>query len=101
MIAEKISYELGRIYGIKCTFGELSPGGNNIRIIHDPDYYKENNIADPHNNISKDIIVQHLMIEESKHFELSKNSSKPSVDIKKIIQELIIKRDIKQYDNVL
>ena len=95
MIAEKISYELGRFYGIKCTFGELSPGGNNIRIIHDPDYYKENNIADPHNNISKDIIVQHLMIEESKHFELSKNSSKPSVDIKKIIQELIIKRDIK------
>ena len=94
-IVEKISYELSKFYGISTTFGELSTTGNNIRIIHDSDYYKDNNITDPHNDISKDIVVQHMVVEESKHSELSQKGNNPSADIKKIIQELIIKQDIK------
>ena len=95
-IVEKKSNELRRFYRISTTFGELSPTGNNIRIIHDSDFYKDNNITDPHNDISKDIVVQHMVVEESKHSEFPENSNKPSDDIKKIIQELIIKQDIKK-----
>ena len=95
LLIHKIQNELSEFYGINTTVGELSSQVNNIRIIHDADYYKDNNMPDPHNNISKDFVVQHMIIEESKHLEINKNNKKPSVDIKKIIQELIIKQDIK------
>ena len=94
-IINKLIYELSTYYGVETTLGELSEERNNIRIIHAPDYYTDNDLPDPHNNISKDIIVQHMMIEESNHLELSPKDEKPSADIRKIVQELIIKRDIK------
>ena len=94
-LVEKVRFEFNTFYGINTSFGELSSSENNIRIIHDTEYYKNHNIADPHNDIPNDMVVQHMVVEESSHFDLSHKDKSPSADIKKIVQELIIKQDIK------
>ena len=94
-LIEKIRYELRKFYATEVTSGELSDNGINIRIIHDPDYYREKNIPDPHNNVPKGTVVQHMIAEDSKHFETPQKNDKPSADLRKIIQELLIKQDIK------
>lgn len=91
-IVEKLRNELEDYYNIEATVGELSEEAYNIRIIHDDEYYAENDIYDPHNDNLKSYIVQH-MTEEADHFTNYKGSSP---DIKKIIQELIIKGDVRE-----
>ena len=78
-------------YGVEATIGDLTLESYNIRIIHNEEYYIENELPDPHNNI-KGYIVQH-MTEETEHFTESSGSS-PAV--RKIVQELIIKGDVKE-----
>jgi len=94
VLIKKICNELKQYYGIQADVGALSPDMSNIRLIHDPEYYKTNNIADEHNTIPDGVVVQHLMIEQTMHLKPSTAKDKPSVDIRKIVQELIIKRDI-------
>lgn len=86
-----LSMELLTYYGVEVSIGALTPGVYNIRIIHNEEYYIENELPDPHNNI-KGYIVQH-MTEEAEHFTESSGSS-PAV--RKIVQELIIKGDVKE-----
>ena len=86
-----LSMELLTYYGVEVSIGDLTPGAYNIRIIHNEEYYIENELPDPHNNI-KGYIVQH-MTEEAEHFTESSGSS-PAV--RKIVQELIIKGDVKE-----
>lgn len=86
-----LSMELLTYYGVEVSIGDLTPGVYNIRIIHNEEYYIENELPDPHNNI-KGYIVQH-MTEEAEHFTESSGSS-PAV--RKIVQELIIKGDVKE-----
>lgn len=86
-----LSMELLTYYGVEVSIGDLTPGVFNIRIIHNEEYYIENELPDPHNNI-KGYIVQH-MTEEAEHFTESSGSS-PAV--RKIVQELIIKGDVKE-----
>lgn len=90
-IVSLLSKELLECYGVEATIGDLTPGAYNIRIIHNEEYYIENELPDPHNNI-KGYIVQH-MTEEAEHFTESYGSS-PAV--RKIVQELIIKGDVKE-----
>lgn len=90
-IVEKLKDELKKYYGIEAGEGELSEKAYNIRIIHDDEYYINNKMHDPHNDNLKGYIVQH-MTEEAEHFAKSKDGSP---DIKKIIQELIIKGDVR------
>ena len=90
-IVNSLSVELLEHYGVEATIGDLTLESYNIRIIHNDEYYIENELPDPHNNI-KGYIVQH-MTEEAEHFTKSKGSS-PAV--RKIVQELIIKGDVKE-----
>lgn len=69
----------------------MSPNAYNIRIIHDGEFYAENDIHDPHDDNFRGYIIQH-MTEEAEHFTKSQGGS-PAV--KKIIQELIIKGDVR------
>lgn len=90
-IVNSLSVELLEHYGVEVTIGDLTLEAYNIRIIHNEEYYIENELPDPHNNI-KGYIVQH-MTEEAEHFTESSGSS-PAV--RKIVQELIIKGDVKE-----
>ena len=90
-IVNSLSVELSEHYGVEVTIGDLTLEAYNIRIIHNEEYYIENELPDPHNNI-KGYIVQH-MTEEAEHFTESSGSS-PAV--RKIVQELIIKGDVKE-----
>lgn len=91
-IIAKLQEELEKYYYVKATVGNLSLDAYNIRIIHDGEYYAENEMHDPHSDDLKGYIVQHIT-EESEHFTNTKGSSP---DIKKIIQELIIKGDVRE-----
>lgn len=90
-IVNSLSVELLEHYGVEVTIGDLTLEAYNIRIIHNEEYYIENELPDSHNNI-KGYIVQH-MTEEAEHFTESSGSS-PAV--RKIVQELIIKGDVKE-----
>ena len=91
-IVEKLRDELQQYYSIEASVGKLSETAYNIRIIHDGEYYAENNMYDPHDDNLKGYIVQH-MTEEAEHFTNAKGSSP---DIKKMVQELIIKGDVRE-----
>lgn len=90
-IIAKLQEELEKYYNVKATVGAISKEAYNIRIIHDGGYYGENELHDPHSDKLKGYIVQHIT-EEAKHFTSNKGSSP---DIKKIVQELIIKGDVR------
>lgn len=90
-MVKRLSEELKRYYDIEPFAGKLTENAYNIRIIHDEEYYAENDLFDPHNDNLKGYIVQH-MTEEAEHFSNPKGSSP---DIKKIVQELIIKGDVR------
>lgn len=91
-IIAKLQEELEKYYHVKATVGNLSEDSYNIRIIHDGDFYAENELHDPHSDNLKGYIVQHIT-EETEHFTNKKGSSP---DIKKIVQELIIKGDVRE-----
>lgn len=78
-------------YGVEATIGDLTLDAYNIRIIHEEDYYIDNELPDPHKNI-KGYIAQH-MTEEAEYFTTSSGSF-PAV--RNIVQELIIKGDVKE-----
>lgn len=61
--AQRIKYELEYFYNATTIIGELDHSAYNIRIIHDTDYYAENNISDIHNDVPYGIIAQHITIE--------------------------------------
>lgn len=90
-IVAKLQEELEKYYNVKPTIGVLSKEAYNIRVIHDGDYYDENELCDPHSDNLRGYIVQHIT-EEAEHFTNTKGSSP---DIKKIVQELIIKGDVR------
>lgn len=92
-IVTKLQEELEKYYHIEATVGALSKEAYNIRIIHDGDYYDENELHDPHSDDLKGYIIQHIT-EEVEHFTGAKGSSP---DIKKIVQELIIKGDVREH----
>ena len=91
-IVAKLQEELEKYYHVKAAVGNLSEEAYNIRIIHDGEYYAENEMHDPHSDNLKGYIVQHIT-EEAEHFTNIKGSSP---DIKKIVQELIIKGDVRE-----
>lgn len=91
VITKKLKEELEKYYQVNASIGNLSKEAYNIRIIHDDEYYTEKELHDPHNDNLKGYIVQHIT-EEAEHFTKA-NGSAP--DIKKIVQELIIKGDVR------
>lgn len=91
-IVAKLQEELEKYYHVKAAVGNLSGDAYNIRIIHDGEYYAENEMHDPHSDNLKGYIVQHIT-EEAEHFT---NTKGISPDIKKIVQELIIKGDVRE-----
>ncbi|MBF2058211.1 MAG: hypothetical protein IGQ45_13605 [Cyanobacterium sp. T60_A2020_053] len=59
----------------------------NIRIIHDAEFYHNNNLNDPHLRLNDDTFRQHITIESSNKIS--------DAMVKTVIKELIIKKDIK------
>lgn len=90
-MVDLLRLELSNYYGVEATVGALSSEAYNIRIIHNEEFYDEHDLSDPYKDNIKGYIVQH-MTEEADHFANSKGAS-PAV--KKIVQELIIKGDVR------
>lgn len=74
-IVAKLQEELEKYYHVKAAVGNLSEEAYNIRIIHDGEYYAENEMHDPHSDNLKGYIVQHIT-EEAEHFTNTKGSSR-------------------------
>ena len=96
-VAKIVKNELQEVYKIEASIGELSREAYNIRIIHNEEYYLNNEESDPHNDDLSGYIVQHLTeeISDTNSEEVDKSAYKNP--IKKIVQELVIKNDI--YNN--
>lgn len=90
LICERLKNELKERYGVDATRGELSEEAYNLRIIHNQEYYEENNIRDLHDENLEGYIIQHIT-EETESF----NEKWSSAAVKKIVQELIIKGDVR------
>lgn len=90
-LINRIRIDLEESYKIKTRLGVIDKGALNIRIIFNKDYYNDNKIEDPHNNVINDFVVQHRTIES--FYDTTDTKEKSA--LKKIIQELIIKDDIK------
>ena len=91
-LVEKLKYELETYYGVHATEGVFSNDAYHIRVIHDEAYYEKHGLYDPHKDKLSGYIVQHIT-EEAEHFTNAKGSS---ADIRKIVQELIIKGDVRE-----
>lgn len=89
-LIERLKYELTNFYGVTNFYDEYNDDLYVIRIIHNKEHYKDEKINDIYNK-NKYSILQHITLED---FSVEKGE-KPSVTIKKIIQELLIKYDIK------
>lgn len=64
----------------------------NLRVIHNAEYYQNNNLIDLHNINDKNMVIQHITLES---FINEKNTIEvEKAAIKKIVQEIIIKGDI-------
>lgn len=90
LLLEQIRKELKDFYGVDCYCNRHLEGAYIIRIIHNEEYYENNELPDPHQNVKYDEIVQHATIEK---FKL-KAGDKVDAALKKVVQELIIKGDI-------
>lgn len=88
---KQLQEELKKYYGIEAVVGELSKTAYNIRIIHEEKYYEEKDLHDPHSDNLKGYIVQHIA-EEADHPKKQKGAAP---DIRKIVQELIIKGEVR------
>lgn len=86
--------EFKRLYGITVETGPMKKGMYNIRLIHKADYYDEYDKADPHKEDLHGFIVQHMTVEEVSEL-LKVNSKGDSAVFQKVVNELIIKGDVR------
>lgn len=93
-ISERVRYEFKKYFGINAVMGEINENVFNIRIIHDKEHYIKNNMHDPHSDIFKNVIVQHITIENAIEAELLNDKDKLHPMVTKLLQELAIKKDI-------
>lgn len=96
IIVGRLVKEFGKFYGITAKVNALEQEMYNIRIIHNEEYYKENELLDPHNE--KDLnkyIIQHVTLEECN--VLTKEiEQKESPIVHKLVEELILKGDVRK-----
>lgn len=98
-LVNQIRLKLEDHYKINTKVGSIDNKALNIRIIFNKEYYENNDIKDPYKDISNDFIVQHRTIESFKSLDKCKDekeyNKKENPVLKKIIQELIIKDNLK------
>ena len=89
-LLEQIRYELEteKDYQVQSFCNCVINRAYVIRIIHEEEYYKKQGIYDPHEDADKYGIVQHMTIEKYKPGEILGSA------LKKVVQELLIKKDI-------
>ncbi|MDO5011757.1 MAG: hypothetical protein Q4E31_13095, partial [Intestinibacter bartlettii] len=92
-LVKYIMFKLKNDYQIDAKIGSLDKNNFNLRIIYDEEFYKKNKLEDPHNNLERNIIAQHITIEK---FNLNNNKdlNKEDLLLTKVLQELIIKENI-------
>ena len=93
-IVSRLVGELQRFYGITPQLGELQESMYNIRVIHNQEYYEEQQLPDPHSDDLHGYIVQHMTQEEHTDL-LGAPGEKESPVIHKILVELILKGDVR------
>ncbi|WP_270566898.1 hypothetical protein [Clostridium beijerinckii] len=90
IFCKRLSENFKQYYQLDATLGEIEENAYNIRVIRNKDYYIKHDIEDPYGTADSSYIVQHVTIED---FKFSEEKESPA--LKKILQELIIKEDIK------
>ena len=100
-LIDKIIIDLKTEFKVNARRGNLNKDAYNLRIINVPEYYKENELEDPHDNVGDSIVVQHRTIESFKSFDdssseykIKQNNKREKATLVKIIQELIIKDNL-------
>ena len=93
-IAERVASELKCFYGIDAKQMPLSMTMYNIRIIHNEEYYQNNDLPDPHQDCLHGMTVQHLTLEDHKDLQ-EKVGEKASPVIRKVLLELLLKGDVR------
>lgn|GEM_PF-245844 len=93
-IVARMAAELKAHYDITPMIGPLDKAANNIRLIHNQEYYEKNDLHDPHDDDLRGYIVQHLTEEENTKL-VGPAQKKPSAVFHKIILELILKGDVR------
>lgn len=86
-------------YDIDATEGSLMETKYNIRIIHEPDYYRNLGLKDPHQDDLHGCVVQHMMLETYLNLSDEEVDDEENISllamVNKVITELIIKGDIR------
>lgn len=88
-----LSEYFNQYYQLYAKVGEIGEDAYNVRVIRNKEHYIKNDTEDAHNTVDSNYIVQHVTIENIEKFKFSEDKESPA--FKKIIQELIIKADIK------
>lgn len=88
---------LRNFYAVAVQEGTPEPGDVLIRIVHEPEYYKENPEEDPYGTFPEGCTVQHVTLENF----LTERKALPKQDkadpyLHKVVQELGIKLDIQK-----
>ena len=95
-------YELQHFYGVESKIGCIEESSYNIRIIHNKDYYEDNDLPDPHKEDLRGMIVQHLTEEQFSNDKIEdiKEKNKLSPAVEKIVFEAGSTRDtITRFDD--
>lgn len=79
--------------GITLCEGIPTPGATLFRVIHNKEFYQDHPDQDPYRHAPSNYAVQHLTIEDFQLCDLD-ISEKEDAALRKVLQELAIKRDI-------
>ncbi len=86
-----IKEQLQKFYGVGIIEHEPIKDSFNIRIIRNCDYYKEHEEVDQHDSVGSEYVVQHVTVDDFK----VKSNDRENPAIAKIVQEMLIKRDVR------
>lgn len=95
-LADSLRWELKQYSGIELRTGQPGPGDALFRIVHNKETYADCPEQDPYRQAPRHCAVQHLTVEDFQLSGMNRAGTKPKEDaaLRKVIQEMAIKRDI-------
>lgn len=88
--------DICRLLGVPCrTVSKIDDNKYNIVIVRTPEYYKENNLNDPHNQDYGCAVVQHVITDNFQE-KIVKKKGEIESRYKVVLTELLIKEDVMQ-----
>lgn len=97
-LSAMLRWELEQYSGIALLKGAPSEDAALIRVIHSKDYYESNDEPDVYAGAPKNCVVQHVTVEDFHLNGLNQRKTREKEDpaLRKVIQELAIKLDVRQ-----